>query len=193
MIILAQKLKNMTENIAKKIELLRNELHMHNYNYYVLDNATISDYEFDIKLKELEKLETENPQYFDSNSPTQRVGGEVTKNFNTVTHKNRMYSLDNSYSKEDLLDWEKRIKKILETEDVSYTCELKYDGASINLTYENGLLISAVTRGDGFQGDDVTANIKTIKSIPLVLKERFVDSFEIRGEIVCCLWKGSIK
>jgi len=184
MIILAQKLKDMTENITKKIELLRDELRMHNYNYYVLDNATISDYEFDLKLKELEKLEAEYPQYFDPNSPTQRVGGEVTKNFNTVTHKNRMYSLDNSYSKEDLLDWEKRIKKILETEDVSYTCELKYDGASINLTYENGLLVSAVTRGDGFQGDDVTANIKTIKSIPLVLKEKFVDNFEIRGEIV---------
>jgi len=184
MIILAQKLKDMTENITKKIELLRDELRMHNYNYYVLDNTTISDYEFDLKLKELEKLEAEYPQYFDPNSPTQRVGGEVTKNFNTVTHKNRMYSLDNSYSKEDLLDWEKRIKKILETEDVSYTCELKYDGASINLTYENGLLVSAVTRGDGFQGDDVTANIKTIKSIPLVLKEKFVDNFEIRGEIV---------
>ncbi|WP_456377650.1 NAD-dependent DNA ligase LigA [Lutibacter sp.] len=174
----------MLEPIKLKIELLRDELRKHNYNYYVLDNATISDYEFDLKLKELEKLEAEHPQFFDANSPTQRVGGEITKNFNTVTHKNRMYSLDNSYSKEDLLDWEKRIKKKLETEDVSYTCELKYDGASINLRYEKGVLVSAVTRGDGFEGDDVTANIKTIKSIPLVLKEDFVADFEIRGEII---------
>ncbi|SNR30404.1 NAD-dependent DNA ligase LigA [Lutibacter flavus] len=184
MIILALKIKNMPINIEQKINKLREELRMHNYNYYVLDNATISDYEFDLKLKELEKLEAENPQFFDPNSPTQRVGGEITKNFKTVEHKNRMYSLDNSYSKEDLQDWEKRIKKILETEDVSYTCELKYDGASINLSYENGVLVSAVTRGDGFQGDEVTANIKTIKSIPLVLKEAFLENFEIRGEII---------
>ena len=184
MIILAKKYMDMELTIEQKIIELREELSLHNYNYYVLDNATISDYEFDVKLKELEKLETENLQFFDANSPTQRVGGEITKNFKTVAHKNRMYSLDNSYSKEDLLDWEKRIKKILETEDVNYTCELKYDGASINLSYENGILVSAVTRGDGFEGDDVTANIKTIKSIPLVLKEYFVDSFEIRGEII---------
>ena len=184
MIILAKKYMDMELTIEQKIIELRAELRLHNYNYYVLDNATISDYEFDLKLKELGKLETENPQFFDTNSPTQRVGGEITKNFKTVIHKNRMYSLDNSYSKEDLLDWEKRIKKILETEEVNYTCELKYDGASINLTYENGILVSAVTRGDGFEGDDVTANIKTIKSIPLVLKEHFVDSFEIRGEII---------
>ena len=179
-------------NIEQIINQLREELREHNYNYYVLDNATISDYEFDLKLKELEKLETENPQFFDSNSPTQRVGGEITKNFNTVVHKNRMYSLDNSYSKEDLLDWEKRIKKILETEEVNYTCELKYDGASINLSYKAGVLVSAVTRGDGFEGDDVTANIKTIKSIPLVLKEHFADEFEIRGEIILPL-EGFIK
>ena len=175
---------NMTSSIEQKIYELRKELRQHNYNYYVLDNATISDYEFDLKLKELEKLETENPQFFDPNSPTQRVGGEITKSFNTVRHKNRMYSLDNSYSIDDLLDWEKRIKKILGTDDVEYSCELKYDGASINLSYENGVLSSAVTRGDGFEGDDVTANIKTIKSIPLVLKEGFVDYFEIRGEII---------
>ena len=174
----------MTLGIEQKINKLREELRLHNYNYYVLDNATITDYDFDLKLKELEKLEVENPQFFDANSPTHRVGGEVTKNFKTVAHKNRMYSLANSYSKDDLLDWEKRIKKILETEDVTYTCELKYDGASINLSYENGKLISAVTRGDGFEGDNVTANIKTIKSIPLVLKDNFVDNFEIRGEII---------
>ncbi len=107
-----KKLK-MSKNIELKINQLRKELRMHNYNYYVLDNATISDYEFDLKLKELEKLETENPQFFDPNSPTQRVGGEITKNFSTVTHKNRMYSLANSYSLEDLIDWENRIKKLL--------------------------------------------------------------------------------
>ena len=174
----------MTNNIEQTILELREELRKHNYNYYVLDAASISDYDFDLKLKELEKLELENPQFFDANSPTQRVGGEITKNFNTVVHKNRMYSLDNSYSKEDLLDWEKRIQKRLGDEETSYTCELKYDGASINLSYENGELVSAVTRGDGFQGDDVTANIKTIKSIPLVLNEGFVPNFEIRGEII---------
>jgi len=174
----------MTTSIEQKIKDLRAELNQHNYNYYVLDAATISDYDFDIKLKILEKLESENLQFFDANSPTQRVGGEVTKNFNTVVHKNRMFSLDNSYSKEDLLEWEKRIQKIIGEESISYTCELKYDGASINLSYENGLLVSAVTRGDGFEGDDVTPNIKTIKSIPLVLKQEFVPNFEIRGEII---------
>ena len=170
--------------IQQKIQSLRDELNQHTYNYYVLDNATISDYEFDVKLKELQELETENPQFFDANSPTQRVGGEITKNFETVTHKNRMYSLDNSYSKDDLLDWEKRIQKILGTDEIEYTCELKYDGASINLTFENGRFVKAVTRGDGFQGDEVTANIKTIKSIPLVLNENFVSNFEMRGEII---------
>lgn len=184
MIILALKIKNMTISVEEKINKLREELRKHNYNYYVLDNAIISDYEFDIKLKELEQLEAENPQYFDSNSPTQRVGGEITKSFNTVVHKNRMFSLDNSYSIEDLRDWEKRIKKIVETEDVSYTCELKYDGASINLKYENGKFVSAVTRGDGFKGDEVTVNIKTIKSVPLVLNEQLLENFEIRGEII---------
>ena len=170
--------------IQQKIQALREELRQHNHNYYVLDNATISDFDFDIKLKELEKLEEENPEFFDSNSPTQRVGGEITKNFKTVTHKNRMYSLSNSYSKEDLLDWEKRIQKMLGTEDLEYTCELKFDGASINLTYENNQFVKAVTRGDGFQGDDVTANIKTIRSIPLTLSGDFVPDFEIRGEII---------
>ena len=170
--------------IQQKIQSLREELNQHNYNYYVLDNTTISDYDFDIKLKELEKLETENPQFFNSNSPTQRVGGEITKNFETVIHKNRMYSLDNSYSKDDLLDWEKRIQKMLGSDDIEYTCELKYDGASINLTFENGQFVKAVTRGDGFQGDDVTTNIKTIRSIPLSLKADFVRDFEMRGEII---------
>jgi len=168
----------------QKIESLRDELNMHNYNYYVLDNASISDYDFDIKLKELEQLEKENPAFFDPNSPTQRVGGSITKNFETVVHKNRMYSLDNSYSKEDLLDWEKRVQKGLGTTETEYTCELKFDGASINLTYENGQFIKAVTRGDGFEGDEVTNNIKTIRSIPLSIKEDFVSNFEMRGEII---------
>jgi DNA ligase (NAD+) len=170
--------------IKERIEALREELHQHNYNYYVLDNATISDFEFDMKLKELEKLEEEFPEFSDPNSPTKRVGGQITKNFETVTHKNRMYSLDNSYSKEDLLDWEKRIQKILGTDQIEYTCELKYDGASINLTYENGKFVKAVTRGDGFQGDDVSTNIKTIKTIPMVLNADFVQDFEMRGEII---------
>lgn len=171
-------------SVEQQIKSLREELRQHNHNYYVLDNATISDYDFDLKLKELEALETAHPEFFDANSPTQRVGGGITKNFDTVTHKNRMYSLDNSYSKEDLLDWEKRIQKMLGTDEVEYTCELKYDGASINLTYENGQFVKAVTRGDGYQGDDVTTNIRTIKSIPLSLHNDFVSDFEMRGEII---------
>ncbi|MAD97134.1 MAG: DNA ligase (NAD(+)) LigA [Flavobacteriaceae bacterium] len=168
----------------ERIAALRNELNAHNYNYYVLDNPSISDFEFDIKLKELEQLEKQFPEFFDANSPTQRVGGQITKNFETITHKNRMFSLDNSYSKQDVLDWEKRIQKILGTTQIEYTCELKFDGASINLTYENGKFVRAVTRGDGFQGDDVSTNIRTIKSIPLELQGEFLSDFEMRGEIV---------
>ncbi|GAA4278541.1 NAD-dependent DNA ligase LigA [Aquimarina mytili] len=167
----------------QKINQLREDLRQHNYKYYVLDTPTISDYEFDMMLKDLQALEEKHPEFYDPNSPTLRVGGEITKNFETVVHDYRMYSLDNSYSKEDLLDWEKRIKKIVDGE-VSYTCELKYDGASISLTYENGELLRAVTRGDGIQGDDVTTNIKTIKSVPLKLKEGYPPKFDIRGEIV---------
>lgn len=171
-------------DIQNTIQSLREELNLHNHNYYVLDNPTISDYDFDQKLKELQDLENKHPEFFDENSPTQRVGGMITKNFQTITHKNRMYSLDNSYSKEDVLDWEKRIQKILGDVPLEYTCELKYDGASISMTYEHGKLKRAVTRGDGFQGDEVTNNIKTIKSVPLQLKGDFPDSFEIRGEII---------
>ncbi|WP_026978156.1 NAD-dependent DNA ligase LigA [Flavobacterium tegetincola] len=171
-------------DISQKIQSLRDELNLHNYNYYVLDNAVISDYDFDVKLKELQDLETKHPEFFDASSPTQRVGGAITKNFNTVVHQNRMYSLDNSYSKEDILDWENRIKKLLGDIPLEYTCELKYDGASISIIYENGQLKRAVTRGDGFQGDEVTNNVKTIKSVPLQLKGDYPDSFEIRGEIV---------
>lgn len=170
--------------IKQKIESLRTELREHNYNYYVLDNATISDFEFDMKLKELQALEAKHPEFYDASSPTLRVGGTITKNFETVVHEHRMYSLDNSYSKEDLEDWEKRIQKILGDAPVEFTCELKYDGASISLTYENGQLVKGVTRGDGFQGDDVTSNIKTIRSVPLQLKGDYPPKFDIRGEIV---------
>jgi len=170
-------------DIQQQIETLSEELRQHNYNYYVLDNPTISDYEFDIKLKQLQELEAKHPELAEVDSPTKRVGGEVTKNFETVVHEHRMYSLDNSYSKEDLLDWETRIKKMIDG-DVQYVCELKYDGASISLTYENGALLKAVTRGDGTQGDNVTANIKTIKSVPLKLKGNYPPKFDIRGEIV---------
>ena len=170
-------------NIEEKIKQLREELHRHNHNYYVLDKPEISDYDFDKMLEELQALEEKHPEFHDPNSPTLRVGGAVTKNFNTVVHEYRMYSLANSYSKEDLEDWEKRIKKQVDGE-VNYTCELKYDGASISLSYENGVFVRAVTRGDGFQGDDVTNNVRTIRSVPLKLKGDYPEKFDIRGEIV---------
>ncbi|QEE49949.1 NAD-dependent DNA ligase LigA [Flavobacterium alkalisoli] len=171
-------------DILQTIQALREELNQHNYNYYVLDNPTISDFEFDIKLKELQELEAKHPEYFDEDSPTQRVGGSITKNFNTIQHEYRMYSLDNSYSKEELLEWEKRVQKGLGTEDIQYTCELKYDGASISISYENGRLVKAVTRGDGFQGDEVTNNIRTIRAVPIKLKGDYPEKFDIRGEII---------
>jgi len=174
-------------SIKEKITSLREELQEHNYKYYVLDQPSITDYEFDMKLKELQKLEEEHPEFYDSTSPTLRVGGMVTKNFETVVHEHRMYSLENSYSKEDLEDWEKRIQRILGDVPVEFTCELKYDGASISLTYEDGKLVRAITRGDGFQGDDVTTNIKTIRSVPLQLKGDYPPKFDIRGEIILTL------
>ena len=170
-------------DIKEQILQLRNTLSQHNYNYYVLDAPSISDFEFDTKLKQLQDLETAYPQYYDASSPTLRVGGAVTKNFETIVHAQRMYSLDNSYSKDDLMDWETRLRKMVDG-PIQYTCELKYDGASISLTYEKGLLVQALTRGDGTQGDNVTANIKTIKSVPLKLRGAYPDKFEIRGEIV---------
>ena len=170
-------------NISEKIFSLRKKLHDHNYRYYVLDDPLISDYDFDMMLKELEKLEKENPEHFDINSPTQRVGGDITKSFNTSVHGTPMYSLDNSYSLEDLKEWEKRIKKIIDS-PVEYTCELKFDGVSINLTYKDGELLRAVTRGDGVKGDDVTSNVKTIPTVPLKLRENITGEFEARGEIV---------
>jgi DNA ligase (NAD+) len=171
-------------DIQTQIQSLRNELNQHNHNYYVLDKPTISDFEFDQLLRKLQDLETQHPEFFDENSPTQRVGGSITKNFTTVAHEHRMYSLDNSYSTEDLMDWETRIQKMLGNVDLEYTCELKYDGASISITYENGKLKKAVTRGDGFQGDEVTNNVKTIRSIPLQLKGNYPPKFDIRGEII---------
>ncbi len=173
----------MPEHILQRIEELREELHQHNYNYYVLDEPTISDFEFDAKLKELQELEAAHPEFYDPHSPTLRVGGEITKNFPTIQHQFRMYSLDNSYDFNDLQDWYTRISKILETEDIEFVAELKYDGASISILFENGKLSQAVTRGDGFQGDEITANVKTIKDIPLQLQGNFPERFYMRGEI----------
>lgn len=178
-------------NIEQQINNLRAELREHNYKYYVLDQPTISDFEFDQKLKLLQDLERKHPAYFDPNSPSLRVGGEVTKNFETVAHRYRMYSLDNSYSIEELKDWETRVKKMIDG-PLAYTCELKYDGASISLSYEQGKLVRAITRGDGVEGDDVTTNVRTIKSVPLQLRGDYPASFDIRGEIILPL-KGFLK
>ena len=172
----------MPQNIQQKIEDLRTELHQHNHHYYQEDQPTISDFEFDLKLKELQELEKSHPEFADPNSPTLRVGGEITKNFPTIQHQFRMYSLDNSYDFDDLEDWEKRIIKSID-DPVEFVAELKYDGASISIFYENGKLIQAVTRGDGFQGDEITANVKTISNIPLTLKGDFPKQFFMRGEI----------
>lgn len=169
-------------NVQDRIVFLRSELQQHNYNYYVLDKPTISDFEFDMLLNELIDLEKQNPQYYDANSPTQRVGGELIKSFDTVAHEYRMLSLGNTYSAEELVDFDKRITKLVET-DIEYVCELKYDGVSISLKYENGELKQALTRGNGTHGDDVTVNVKTINSIPLKLKGDYPSKFEIRGEI----------
>ncbi len=180
-----------SENIQHKIEHLRKELDKHNYNYYVLDAPVISDYEFDKLLEELIALEKQHPEFYDANSPSQRVGGQVTKEFKSVKHKYPMLSLSNSYNQEDLEDFDRRAKEglgissndLFGSADLEYVCELKFDGLSIGLTYENGHLVRAVTRGDGVQGDDVTTNAKTIGSIPLHLKGDYPESFEIRGEI----------
>ena len=170
--------------VLEKIEKLRDELHFHNYNYYVLDKPLISDYDFDMKLKDLINLEKKYPQFYDNNSPTLRVGGSIIKSFDSVKHDFPMYSLDNSYSKNDLEDWNDRIFKNIGHNNLQFLCELKFDGVSINLTYKSGRLIKAVTRGDGIEGDDVTENIKTIKTIPLKLKGSYLQNFQIRGEII---------
>ena len=170
--------------IKDKIEKLRAALHEHNYNYYLIDAPSISDYEFDHMLKSLLKLEKAYPNFYDPNSPTQRVGGGVNKNFKTLKHRFPMYSLANTYSREELTQWVGRVEKGLGHDNFNFTCELKYDGASISLTYENGTFVNGVTRGDGSQGDDVSLNLKTIPTIPLKLKGDYPDFFEIRGEII---------
>ncbi len=170
-------------DIEKKIKDLTAELNQYNYQYYVLANSVISDYDFDLKLKELEALEAQYPAFADPNSPTQRVGGDITARFQTERHRWPMLSLGNTYSQEELLDFDQRIRKII-GDQFEYVCELKFDGLSISLTYENGKLSKAVTRGDGTQGDVVTNNVKTIRSIPIKLKEgAYPAQFEIRGEI----------
>ncbi|MDD3080013.1 MAG: NAD-dependent DNA ligase LigA [Paludibacter sp.] len=169
--------------IQEKIELLRRELEQHNYNYYVLSQPTISDFEFDTKLRELQELESAHPEFFDPNSPTQRVGSDISDGFRQVTHVYPMLSLGNTYSEGEVADFYERVRKAL-NEDFELVCELKYDGTSISLTYENGSLLRAVTRGDGEKGDDVTANVKTIRSVPLRLHGNFPVLFEIRGEIL---------
>jgi len=172
------------EQIREKIQHIREQLHHHNYLYYVLAKPEITDFEYDILLQDLLKLEQDNPEFFDPNSPSQRVGSDINKEFTQVIHKYPMLSLGNTYTIEEVSEFENRIKKALPDDIIEFICELKYDGVAIGLTYKNGTLIQAVTRGDGTQGDDVTNNVKTIKSIPLKLSgKNYPDEFEIRGEI----------
>ncbi|HAD96617.1 MAG TPA: DNA ligase (NAD(+)) LigA, partial [Cryomorphaceae bacterium] len=176
-----------TEQAKDRIDTLREELEAHNYRYYVEDNPSISDYDFDQLLRELQELEDKFPEFNDPSSPTRRVGGEVTRNFETVPHKYPMLSLSNTYSKEELEDYLKRIAKLV-PDDMEFVCELKYDGAAIGITYRNGVLERAVTRGDGTQGDDITTNVKTIRSVPMRLRGKgYPEEFEIRGEIFMLL------
>ena len=177
------KKQGMPKSVKEQIEELRIALERHNYNYYVLDRPTISDFDFDQRLKDLQQLESTHPEFATDDSPTVRVGGAVTKNFPTLKHRYRMYSLDNSYSKEALINWEQRIRKRIDA-PLAFTCELKYDGVSISLIYERGKLKRAVTRGDGISGDVVTANVRTIGSVPLKLSGDYPDDFAVRGEIV---------
>ncbi len=171
------------EEAKVRIDELSKIIESHNYNYYILAQPTISDYDFDMLLNELISLEKQYPELITADSPTQRVGGDITKEFQTVKHRYPMLSLSNSYNIEEVKDFITRIKKTIE-EDVEFVCELKFDGISISLTYENGIFVKAVTRGDGIQGDDVTANVKTIRTIPLRLKGDYPDFFEMRGEII---------
>jgi DNA ligase (NAD+) len=170
-------------SIKEQMDALVAELNQHTYNYYVLAMPTIGDYEFDKKLEELAKLEKEYPEFADLNSPTQKVGGDITKTFNTVRHKWPMLSLGNTYNEQDLREFDERVRKAI-GDDFEYVCELKFDGLSMSITYENGKLQRAVTRGDGTQGDDVTSNVKTIHSIPHQVKgQNIPETFEIRGEV----------
>ncbi|MFM7636834.1 MAG: DNA ligase LigA-related protein, partial [Crocinitomicaceae bacterium] len=170
-------------SIQSRIQVLTRELHEHNHRYYIENNPQISDFEFDMLLKELQDLEEKYPELSFENSPTKRVGGDITKKFEVEEHKFPMLSLSNTYSEEEIREWEERIKKTIE-QPYQFVCELKYDGVAIGLRYENGNLTKAVTRGDGVKGENVTANVRTIKSVPLILKGDFPDEFEIRGEIV---------
>mgnify|MGYP000132282100 CR=1 FL=1 len=165
-----------------RINFLSEEIEKHNHLYYVVNQPEISDYDFDMLLKELEALEAQFPEFASEHSPTKRVGGDITRKFEAVVHRFPMLSLSNTYSEEEIQDWENRIKKSID-EKVEYVCELKYDGVAIGIRYQNGLLTRAVTRGDGTQGEDVTNNVKTIRSVPLKLKGDFPEDFEIRGEI----------
>ncbi|TAH00468.1 MAG: NAD-dependent DNA ligase LigA [Sphingobacteriales bacterium] len=171
------------QTTQSQIQNLVTELQQHNYNYYVLAMPQISDYDFDQKLKQLEQLEKENPTLILPNSPTQKVGGEITKNFVNFVHQWPMLSLGNTYNEQDLLDFDQRIKKAI-GEDFEYVCELKFDGLSMSLTYQDGKLLRAVTRGDGAKGDVVTANVKTIRTIPTTISgEKVPEQFDIRGEV----------
>ncbi len=171
--------------IQQQIETLRAELHRHNHNYYVLNAPEITDFEFDRMMRELQDLEQAHPEFYDENSPTMRVGSDLSKVFSQVAHKYPMLSLGNTYSEGEVTDFYERARKMLGDEEFEICCEMKYDGTSISLTYENGLLVSAVTRGDGVKGDDVTDNVKTIRTIPLKLQGTdYPKNFEIRGEIL---------
>ena len=166
----------------EKIRFLRNEISLHNHNYYVLSKPIISDYEFDQLYNELIVLEDQFPEYYDDNSPSKRVGSDISSEFKSFPHSKPMLSLSNTYSDIEITDFDKRIKK-LTNDPIEYVCELKYDGVSISIEYKNGEFVQALTRGDGIKGDDVTNNVKTIKSIPLKLKGDYPNHFFIRGEI----------
>ena len=170
----------MENTIYQLIEQLSNELHRHNHLYYIENTPEITDFEFDQLMNQLLDLESKYPEMVLDSSPTKRVGGDITKKFNTIAHSYPMLSLSNTYSREEIVEWENRIKKSIDHK-IEYVCELKYDGVAIGIAYKNGKLHSAVTRGDGTVGEEVTANVKTIKTIPLVLKNSFPNNFEIRG------------
>jgi DNA ligase (NAD+) len=172
------------ESVKQQIESLRSQLHEHNYNYYILSQPTISDFEFDRLMRQLMELEAAYPEYYDPNSPSVRVGSDINNNFTQVVHRFRMLSLQNTYSEAEVTDFYNRVKRTL-NEEFEIVCELKFDGTSISLVYENGRLTRAVTRGDGWKGDDVTANVRTIRNVPLVLKGVDVPPYiEVRGEIL---------
>src|SRR5690554_554445 len=174
----------MTKEEAKvKIEALTKELNRLNHAYYIENVSIVSDFEFDQLLKQLQELEGKFPELAAVNSPTKRVGGDITKKFKTVVHEYPMLSLSNSYSEEEIVEWENRVKK-LAIGELEYVCELKYDGVAVGIRYENGEFVQAVTRGDGSQGEDISANVKTIRTIPLKLKGDYPQRFEIRGEII---------